>query len=187
MRDLIVKDDDLVAATHGRGFWILDDITPLRQIDAASAAKDAILFKPTTAWRVRWNTSTDMPWPKEEPTGANPPDGAIINYYLKAAASGPVTLEILRQDGRLVRRYSSDDPVTPIPDRAERAGAHLLVSAAAGALDRGRACTGSSGTFTTSRWPAEAAAGAAACRSRGFPTTRRRAEHAVGDARHLHA
>ena len=116
VRDLIVKDDDLVAATHGRGFWILDDITPLRRIDASSAAKDVILFDPTTAWRVRWNTSTDMPWPKEEPTGANPPDGAIINYYLKSAASGPVTLEIRKADGRLVRRYSSDDPVTPIPD-----------------------------------------------------------------------
>ncbi|MCK7510116.1 MAG: hypothetical protein MZV70_42835 [Desulfobacterales bacterium] len=61
-----------MAATHGRGFWILDDITPLRQIDASSAAKDVILFEPTTAWRVRWNTSTDMPWPKEEPTGAEP-------------------------------------------------------------------------------------------------------------------
>jgi hypothetical protein len=118
VRDLIVKDDDLVAATHGRGFWILDDITPLRQIDASSASQDAILFEPTTAWRVRWNTSTDMPWPKEEPTGANPPDGAMINYYLKSAASGPVTLEIRRADGRLVRRYSSDDPVTPIPDLA---------------------------------------------------------------------
>ena len=116
VRDLIVKDDDLVTATHGRGFWILDDITPLRQIDASSVAKDLILFEPTAAWRVRWNTSTDMPWPKEEPTGANPPDGAIINYYLKSAASGPVTLEIRRADGRLVRRYSSDDPVTPIPD-----------------------------------------------------------------------
>lgn len=118
VRDLIVKEDDLVAATHGRGFWILDDITPLRQIDAASAAADAILFQPTTAWRVRWNTSTDMPWPKEEPTGQNPPDGAIVNYYLKSAASGPVTLEIRRADRRLVRRYSSDDPVTPIPDLA---------------------------------------------------------------------
>ena len=123
VRDLIVKDDDLVAATHGRGFWILDDITPLRQIDASSAAKDAILFEPTTAWRVRWNTSTDMPWPKEEPTGANPPDGAIINYYLKSAASGPVTLEIRRADGRLVRRYASDDPVDADPRSEERAGA----------------------------------------------------------------
>ena len=116
VRDLIVKDDDLVAATHGRGFWILDDITPLRQIDAATDAADAMLFKPTTAWRVRWNTSIDMPWPKEEPTAPNPPEGAIINYYLKAAATGPVTLEILQPDGRLVRRYSRSDPVAPIPD-----------------------------------------------------------------------
>ena len=118
VRDIIVKDDDLVAATHGRGFWILDDITPLRQIDAKSADQDVILFKPTTAWRVRWNTSVDMPWPKEEPTGPNPPEGASINYYLKAAANAPVVLEIRQQDGKLVRRYSSADPVAPIPDAA---------------------------------------------------------------------
>jgi len=116
VRDLMVKDDDLVAATHGRGFWILDDITPLRQVNSASGAQDAILFAPTIAWRVRWNTSSDMPWPKEEPTGANPPDGAIINYYLKTAQSGPVTLDIRHANGRLVRRYSSQDPVAPIPD-----------------------------------------------------------------------
>ena len=116
VRDLIVKDDDLVAATHGRGFWILDDITPLRQIDTASSSADAILFKPSTAWRVRWNTSVDMPWPKEEPTAPNPPEGAIVSYYLKAATSNPITLEILQPDGRLVRRYSSTDPVTPLPD-----------------------------------------------------------------------
>ena len=113
VRDIIVKDDDLVAATHGRGFWILDDITPLRQID--DRTPDTMLFKPTTAWRVRWNTSSDMPWPKEEPTGQNPPDGAIIDYYLKAATSGPVTLTI-KQDGRVLRRYSSADPVPAIPD-----------------------------------------------------------------------
>jgi photosystem II stability/assembly factor-like uncharacterized protein len=118
VRDVIVKDDDLLAATHGRGFWILDDITPLRQIEPGTADQDAVLFKPTTAWRVRWNTSVDMPWPKEEPTAPNPPEGAIINYYLKSAASGPVTLEILQQDGRLVRRYSSTDPVAPIPEPA---------------------------------------------------------------------
>jgi photosystem II stability/assembly factor-like uncharacterized protein len=123
VRDLIVKDDDLVAATHGRGFWILDDITPLRQLDAVGRERlrsdrpgEAVLFKPTTAWRVRWNTSTDMPWPKEEPTGENPPDGAIITYYLLADAKGPITLEIAQQDGRIVRRYSSDDPVVPIPE-----------------------------------------------------------------------
>ena len=118
VRDLIVKNDDLVAATHGRGFWILDDITPLRQLEPSSADRDAILFAPTTGWRVRWNTSVDMPWPKEEPTAPNPPDGVTINYYLKNAASGPVTLEVLRTDGRLVRRYSSGDAIVPIPEPA---------------------------------------------------------------------
>ena len=118
VRDVIVKDDDLVAATHGRGFWILDDITPLRQIDRTSAERDVILFKPATAWRVRWNTSVDMPWPKEEPTAPNPPEGAAINYYLKGAAKGPIVLEVLEPDGRLVRRYSSDDQLPAIPEPA---------------------------------------------------------------------
>lgn len=118
VRDLIVKDDDVVAATHGRGFYILDDITPLRQIDGATANASAILFKPADAWRVRWNTSTDMPWPAEEPTGQNPPEGAILNYYLNAQAKGSVTLEIAQQDGRVVRRYASDDSVAPIPERS---------------------------------------------------------------------
>ncbi len=116
VRDLIVKDDDVVAATHGRGFWILDDITPLRQIDAVTEELEAVLFKPTTAWRVRWNTNTDTPLPPDEPAGLNPPEGAIINYFLKSKAAGVVTLEILQQDGRLVRRYSSTDPVAAIPD-----------------------------------------------------------------------
>ena len=118
VRDIIVKDDDLVAGTHGRGFWILDDITPLRQIGAATESEDVVLFEPTVAWRVRWNTSTDMPWPVEEPTGPNPPDGAIINYYLRQPASGPVSLEIEDAQGRMVRRYSSSDTVAPIPQPA---------------------------------------------------------------------
>jgi photosystem II stability/assembly factor-like uncharacterized protein len=118
IRDLIVKDDDLVVATHGRGFWIMDDITPLRQMESGAADRDAILFKPAAAWRVRWNTSTDMPWPVEEPTSPNPPDGAIVTYYLKNQTAGPIALEVLRGDGTLVRRYSSSDPVTPIPDAA---------------------------------------------------------------------
>jgi photosystem II stability/assembly factor-like uncharacterized protein len=118
VRDLIVKDDDLVVGTHGRGIWILDDITPLRQIAeltgssaTALAERDAILFKPQDAYRVRWNMNTDTPLPPDEATAPNPPEGAIINYYLKSAASGPVTLEILGADGKLVRRYSSSDEV----------------------------------------------------------------------------
>jgi hypothetical protein len=111
VRDIIVKDDDLVAATHGRGFWLLDDVTPLRQIDAATASADAVLFKPQTAYRVRWNTNTDTPLPPEEPGAPNPPEGAIINYYLKSPASGPVILEVVDAGGAIVRRYSSADPV----------------------------------------------------------------------------
>jgi photosystem II stability/assembly factor-like uncharacterized protein len=119
VRDLIVKNDDLIAGTHGRGIWILDDITPLRQLDAAAAASDAVLFKPEVAYRLRWNTNTDTPIPPDEATGENPPDGAIINYALKGAAATPVTLEILDASGRLVRRYASTDPIeTPDPATA---------------------------------------------------------------------
>jgi len=110
MRDLIVKDDDLVVATHGRGFWILDDITPLRQLTAETAAADVVLFKPQVATRVRWNMNTDTPLPPDEPAGQNPPDGAIIHYALKKDAGGPVTLEILDSAGRTIRRYAGTDP-----------------------------------------------------------------------------
>jgi len=114
IRDLIVKDDDLVAATHGRGFWILDDIMPLRQINATVAESPAFLFKPQTAVRVRWNMNTDTPLPPDEPGSPNPPDGAILDYYLGSAASGTVTLEILDSAGALVRRYASTDPIPPV-------------------------------------------------------------------------
>ncbi len=123
VRDLVIKDDDLVVGTHGRGIWILDDITPLRQIAelaasgaAALAGKEAILFKPQPAMRVRWDMNTDTPMPPDEPAGPNPPEGAIIDYYLKSAANGPVTLEIVGSDGKAVRKYSSTDQVfTPDP------------------------------------------------------------------------
>jgi hypothetical protein len=109
VRDVIIKDDDLVAATHGRGFWILDDITPLRQMSAEVASAKAHLFAPQTAVRFRWNRNTDTPLPPEEPAGKNPPDGAIIDYYLANAANGPVTLESLDASNKLVRKYASTD------------------------------------------------------------------------------
>jgi photosystem II stability/assembly factor-like uncharacterized protein len=111
MRDLTIHGDDLIVATHGRSFWILDDITPLRQIAEAAPKKD-FLFAPQTALRVRWNRNTDTPLPPETPAGQNPPDGAIIDYYLAPQSSnsrGPVTLEIFDAENHLVRRYSSDD------------------------------------------------------------------------------
>jgi photosystem II stability/assembly factor-like uncharacterized protein len=114
IRDLIIKDDDLVVATHSRGFWILDDITPLRQLSSSMSGSPAFLFKPQTAIRVRWDMNTDTPLPPDEPSAKNPPDGAILDYYLGTASSAPVTLDILDSAGGLVRRYSSDDPVEPV-------------------------------------------------------------------------
>src|SRR5664280_1419173 len=113
VRDLTIKDNDLAVGTHGRGFWILDDITPLRQLDNNVVASNAFLFAPELAYRVRWDANTDTPLPPDEPAGQNPPDGAIFNYYLKSAAVGPVMLEILDSAGTVVRRYSSTDPVPP--------------------------------------------------------------------------
>jgi photosystem II stability/assembly factor-like uncharacterized protein len=109
VRDLVVHNDDLIAGTHGRGFWILDDITPLRQISGKTSSADAFLFEPQTAYRYRRNVNTDTPLPQEEPAGENPPDGAIIDYYLRQKPAGDVTLEIFDHDNRLVRRFSSSD------------------------------------------------------------------------------
>jgi hypothetical protein len=112
VRDLVIHEDDLVVGTHGRSFWILDDITPLRQMTPASAASEAFLFKPQTTYRVRRSNNPDTPLPPEEPAGQNPPDGAVIDYLLKT--DGKVTLEILDAAGKPVRKYSSDDKPEPV-------------------------------------------------------------------------
>jgi photosystem II stability/assembly factor-like uncharacterized protein len=113
IRDLIVHDDDVAVGTHGRGFWVLDNIEPLRQ---ARAARDAAyLFKPQHAWRFRWNKNTDTPLPPDEPAGQNPPDGAILDYWLPRSASD-IALEIIDGAGSVVRRYSSRDVIAPIVD-----------------------------------------------------------------------
>jgi len=123
VRDIEVKDDstclcsDLVAGTHGRGFWILDDVTPLRQVAEARAATDAYLFRPEIAVRVRFGMNDPTEWPPELPHGENPPPGGIIDYWLPADASGPVTLDVLDGGGRVIRSYSADDPVL-VPDPA---------------------------------------------------------------------
>ena len=110
VRDLLIKDNDLAIATHGRGFWILDDITPLRELSERVMAAPAYLFAPELAYRVRWNTNPDTPLPPDEPAGQNPPDGAVLNYYLKSAASSLVSLAIMDSSGRVVRNFSSTDP-----------------------------------------------------------------------------
>jgi len=113
IRDLILKDDDIAVATHGRGFWILDNITALRQPEIENDA--TTLFKPQTAMRVRWNFNTDTPLPPDEPAGENPPEGAMLDYRIAANTTDPVTLEIKDGKGNVVRRYASTDPVPP-PD-----------------------------------------------------------------------
>ncbi|HZU44255.1 MAG TPA: glycoside hydrolase [Terriglobales bacterium] len=117
MRDLVVHGDDVVVGTHGRSFWILDDITPLRQLTPQTAQQDAILFRPQLTYRMRRSTNTDTPLPPETPAGENPPNGAILDYYLKANPGSPVMLEIFDSSGRLVRRFSSADQPEPIREK----------------------------------------------------------------------
>ena len=117
VHDLVVKNNDLVAATHGRSFWILDDISPLRQINHQTGSAGVNLFKPATAMRIRANTNTDTPLPPETPAGENPPTGAVVYYELASAAEGEVTLEFLDAGGKVIRRYSSSDrPGLPPPN-----------------------------------------------------------------------
>jgi photosystem II stability/assembly factor-like uncharacterized protein len=118
VRDLEVHGEDLVIATHGRAFWVLDDVTPLRQLDARVAGAADWLFAPAPAIRLRPAGFTGSPMPKDEAAAANRPAGALIDYVLKAAARQPVTLEIHDEHGELVRRYSSADPA-PKPDLAK--------------------------------------------------------------------
>ncbi len=115
IRDLVIKDDDLVIGTHGRSFWILDNITPLRQINI-NKTKETVLFKPQKAIRVRWNMNTDTPLPPEEPAGENPPDGAMIDYYLNSNSTSPVKLEIMNAKGDIIRTFTSKDTLYTIPE-----------------------------------------------------------------------
>ncbi len=119
VRDIDVHGGDVVIATHGRALWILDDVTPLRQVGAASAHEEVWLFAPRAAVRVRPAGFTGTPMPKDEPMAENPPLGATLDYVLGRAPAGPVTLDILDEKGELVRRYSSADKL-PEPSRDER-------------------------------------------------------------------
>src|SRR5206468_2424269 len=113
MRDLDPHGDDLVVGTYGRSIWILDDLTPLRQIDTAVAASDVHLFRPQPAVRVRWDINQDTPFPAETPAGTNPPDGAIVDYYVKSAPAGEIELRITDPKGNVVRRYMTTAPPAP--------------------------------------------------------------------------
>ena len=115
IRDLVIKDDDIVVGTHGRSFWILDNITPLRQLVNKAKLQGPIFYEPQTAMRIRWNNYTDSPVPQEEPAGQNPPDGAIFDYYLSENAREVVTLQIKDENNNVIRSFRSDDKPYEIP------------------------------------------------------------------------
>jgi hypothetical protein len=117
VRDLVVHGDDVIVGTHGRSFWILDDIAPLREwarTSARIATARTWLFTPALAYRVRRDTNTDTPLPPDEPLGENPPDGAIFDYALPADTTGRVVLTVSDAKGRIIRSFASDDPAEPI-------------------------------------------------------------------------
>ena len=122
IRDLVVHGDDLVAATYGRAFWILDDVTPLRQIGRNVSSAPAFLFRPEKALRVRLDLNQDTPIPPDMPAGDNPPNGAIVDFYLGSQPSQDVTLGIYDSAGALVREYStkpepaSTEPPPNVPE-----------------------------------------------------------------------
>ena len=125
IHDLIVKNDDLVVATHGRSFWILDDLTPVRQFTDEIAKKDVHLYTPQTALRLQSAEGEDRP-KKPVLTGQNPPSGAVIDFFLKAVPKGETTIEILDGQGQVIRRYSSlktnlpDEPLDPDDKKPEK-------------------------------------------------------------------
>jgi photosystem II stability/assembly factor-like uncharacterized protein len=110
VRDLEVYGNDLIVASHGRGFWVIDDISPLRQINDEVARADAHLFKPADAVAVIQGSDNGTPTQKDEPQAQNPPSGAAIDYYLKDAATGPVSIEILDARGTCLAIFTNQAP-----------------------------------------------------------------------------
>lgn len=117
IRDMQVHGNDLIVATHGRAFWILDDMTPLRQAAETAKTSSAWLYKPAKTVRIDNDGFLGTPLPPEEPAAKNPPAGAVIDYGIQSPAK-KVTLEILDSNGKVVRHFSSSDPVPPMPQMA---------------------------------------------------------------------
>jgi len=116
-RDIAIKDNDLVIATYGRGFWVIDDYSTLRQLTPAIVSEASHLFKPGDAVRVRRNVGADTPFPPEVPHALNPPPGVAIDYWLASAPSRDVTIDVMDSSGSLVRHLSSA-AIAPVPEAA---------------------------------------------------------------------
>jgi len=122
MRDFEIYENDLILATHGRGFWVMDDISALRQINDAIANADAYLFKPADAINFMQGGDEGTPLQKDEPQADNPPTGAAIDYYLKTAASGLVTIDIMDSTGAIVHTFSNGPASAPLAGRRGNTG-----------------------------------------------------------------
>ena len=127
VRDFEFYGNDLIVATHGRGFWIIDDISPLRQLSDAVARDDAYLFKPADAINFIEGSDNGTPLQKDEPQAENPPSGALIDYYLRRPANTPVTIDIVDSSGAVVQTFSSDPnaqrpPAGGLPAAAQPSG-----------------------------------------------------------------
>lgn len=128
VRDIAIHGNDIVIATHGRSFWVLDDITSLREAQPATSGDDVNFFKPEVAIRTRPGSDEATPYPKEVPHGDNPPTGAILDYYLKAAPAAPITLEIFNAKGESVRKFSSAQNPKPPDEKNLRVETHWVKS-----------------------------------------------------------
>lgn len=113
--DLTIHGDDLVASTYGRGLWILDDISPLRQLEDTSQSTPVRFLLPETAIRVRWDNHPDTPLQRDFPASQNPPDGAILYYFLSSPLKGEISLDVLDEKGTIVRRFSSNPAKESLP------------------------------------------------------------------------
>ena len=133
VRDFEIYGNDLIVATHGRGFWVMDDISSLRQVTPAVLAADAYLFKPGDTVNVQQGGDNGTPLQKDEPQATNPPNGAVIDYYLRTDATGPVTIDILAAKDEVLHTFSSqgsaEGPAAGRGGRGGRAGGIPNVSA----------------------------------------------------------
>jgi hypothetical protein len=129
VRDIVVHDDDLAIATHGRGFWVLDQMTPLRQLASHGGeieSAKAYLFVPGETWAMRQGGQNGTPLPHEEPQEQNPPAGVVAYYWLKSAPAGPLKLELVDEDGKVAACLASDTPVKPVDTEAINVQAYWM-------------------------------------------------------------
>ena len=126
VRDIAVHGDDLVVATHGRAFWVMDDVAPLREVSGSALSGGAYLYTPARAIRLRPLNQEGTPLPLDEPQSDNAPVGLYVDYYLPDVSGTPVTIEVLDAEGHVERRWSSAEPPKPVDPKSVPFTAHWI-------------------------------------------------------------